>query len=101
MKSHSVQFIIFLLLVGVSSCKPDYNPNKLFSREQQTKIIQQSVRYSTKLPPGATYETRFNPEFYPYYDLATAEYDIRASAVDKDGYFFLMTRKARSIWPAR
>jgi hypothetical protein len=97
----SLQTFLLLLIVLANGCTSGTNPDKFFTKDQQTKIIQQSVRFSTKLPPGATHETKFNPEFNPYYELATAEYDIRACAPESDGYYFLMTRKARSIWPAR
>jgi hypothetical protein len=95
--------LILLLILAVQGCKKEgYNPDRFFTREQQTSLIKQSVYYSTKLPPGATHETKFNSEFDSYYDIATSEYDMRACHRDRDSaYFFLMTRKARSIWPAR
>ncbi|NOT75381.1 MAG: hypothetical protein HOP08_10655 [Cyclobacteriaceae bacterium] len=95
-------FIFLLSAVIISSCRKSTDPDLLFSREQQTRIIQQSVRYSAKLAPVATHATKFDSQFDSYYDKATAEYDIRALTPSNDsGYFFLMTRKARSIWPAR
>jgi hypothetical protein len=95
--------LLFLLLLTAQGCKKDdYNPDRYFSKKEQTSIIRECVYYSAKVPPGATHETKFNQEFNTYYDLATQEYDMRACYQDKDSaYFFLMTRKARSIWPAR
>lgn len=103
MRPSTPLILALLSLLGVGSCKRNsYNPDSYFSKEQQTNIIHQSVRYSAKLPPQATHETKFDPQFDWYYDIATTEYDIRACAPDQEGeYYFLMTRKARSIWPAR
>lgn len=95
--------LLLLLLLAVQGCKKDdYSPDRYFSKEEQTAIIRECVYYSAKVPPGATHETKFDQEFNSYYDLATNEYDMRACYKDQDSaYFFLMTRKARSIWPAR
>jgi len=96
--------LFFLILACTFQCsKSDSSqPERFFSKDQQTAIIRQSVLYSVKLPPQATHETKFNHEFDWFYDLATQEYDIRALKMAPDSsYFFLMTRKARSIWPAR
>jgi hypothetical protein len=94
-------FLWFLLMIP--SCKNDSNQQDLcFSEKEQASVIRQSIYYSVKLPPGATQETKFNSEFDGYYDIAFMEYDMRACRPGKDSsYYFLMTRKARSIWPAR
>jgi hypothetical protein len=103
MKKSSGVAVLFTIAV-MASCqqKDPYQPDQYFSREQQALLIHQSVRYSTKLAPQATHETKFKPEFDWYYDIASKEYDIRAFSPDgNEGYYFLMTRKARSLWPAR
>jgi hypothetical protein len=81
----------------------EYNPNLYFSKTLQDSIVKQSIRYSAKLPPQATHETKFNSEFNGYYNKAFQEYDFRRCypIPNDSGYYFLMTRKARSIWPAR
>ena len=96
-------YALMALLLIAGSCQKDFHdPDQFFSRDQQRKIIRQSVLYSTKLPPNATHETKYDSIFNWYYDIATAEYDIRACKPIGDGkYYYLMTRKARSIWPAR
>jgi hypothetical protein len=100
-------FLSFLLScflgVLIQSCsRVQDHPEQCFSKAQQDSIIRQSVYYSVKLAPGATQETRFNSEFNWYYDAATKEYDWRACLPGQDSiFYFLMTRKARSIWPAR
>ncbi len=91
----------FLFLIACANKDP-YDPNKYFTRAEQLQMINESVRYSAKLPPGATHESKFDTAFNWYYKIATSEYDLRACTPASDGgYYFLMTRKARSIWPAR
>src|SRR4051812_42717009 len=43
--------IFFFLSACISACAPpdDNNPDKCFTKDQQTKVISQSVRYSSKL----------------------------------------------------
>ena len=92
------------MLFWLQSCteKDPYNPDRYFSKAEQSAMIKQSVRFSAKLPPEATHVTKFDPTFDWYYDVAANECDLRACATAKDGtYYFLMTKKARSIWPAR
>jgi hypothetical protein len=92
---------VFVLFTGCNQ-EEKYKPDLYFSKEVQTSLIKQSVRYSAKLPPTATHENKFSEEFNEYYDRAWLETDFRGS-FPEDGktYYFLMTRKARSIWPAR
>jgi hypothetical protein len=103
MKSH---FTIALAIVALmTSCSSDkYSPDKYFTKDQQNSILKQSVRYSAKLPPQASHKTKFSSEFDKYYHLAFKESDFR-KCFPVDGssknYYFLTTREARSIWPAR
>jgi hypothetical protein len=94
----------FILMLFAMACAPKdpYQPEKYFSKEVQDSIIGQTVYYSAKLAPHASHETKFDPEFVWYYKTAKTECDFRRCFPTPDGgYFFLMTRKARSIWPAR
>ena len=96
--------LIFLIPLSLfQSCdKASHHTDKCFSNAQRDSIIRQCVYYSVKLPPGATQETKFDSEFNWYYDLAAKEYDLRSCLPAQDSsFYFLMTRKARSIWPAR
>ncbi len=101
-RTSGVRTLYLISFVFAACATPNRNPEKCFTPEVQNKVISQSVRYSAKLAPQATHETRFDTAFNWYYNLAAKEYDLRACMQDHDsGYFFLMTRKARSIWPAR
>jgi hypothetical protein len=103
MKCQMITTILFCLVL--QSCKNDaHSPDQYFSREQQSSIISQAVRYSAKLAPYATQANKFTGEFDEYYSKAAAQYDMRKCVPDekkKGEYYFLMTRQARSIWPAR
>lgn len=97
------RLILLLFWFTAISCeyKPS-SPDEWFTKEEQSKIISHAVHYSTKLPPDATHETKFDTAFNWYYALAVNEFDWRACAkINEKEYYFLMTRKARSIWPAR
>jgi len=96
------KLIITLAVFALFSCSDPKDPATYFSKEDQDYIILQSVRYSAKLPPASTHETKFKAEFDEYYSIAAKEVDFRRCLKKKeDQYFFLMTRQARSIWPAR
>ena len=102
MKIEFALFSLVLLLFAQACKKPSRQPETCFSKSQEDSIIAQAVRFADKLPPGANHETKFSKEFDWYYALAAREFDFRACAPDGDNrYYFLITRKARSIWPAR
>jgi len=100
----STRLYFIVTSIALTSCNQQkkYAPDLYFTKEVQGSIIEQSVPYSAKLAPSATHENKFSPEFDEYYDKAAQETDFRQCFPDGDkSYFFLMTRKARSIWPAR
>jgi len=96
-------YLLFAVFVFFFSCsKGRYNPDTYHSKQEQDKILRKTLYYSTKLPPGATRETRFDEKFNWYYDKAREEYDIvRYFVSDSGEEYFLMTRKARSMTPMR
>lgn len=61
------------------------------------------VRYSGKLSPEATHETKFNPEFNWYYDKAVKECEILYCHLNAEDsmYSLLVAREARSITPMK
>ena len=96
-----VSGFILALLVQCSR-KDSYLPALYFSKAAQDSIVKQCIRYSAKLAPQATHDTKFSHAFDWYYEKAFEEYDLRRCYPEQDSnYYFLMTRKARSIWPAR
>lgn len=103
MKKVFYLFALALLVVagGCGKKKADYDPDSCLPRERQQKFLQEMVRYSSKLAPEATPDTKFHPEFNWYYDRAVAEYKILYCLPnDQDStYQLLVARKARSITP--
>jgi len=98
-----VQYV-FLLIMVLASCKKKapYDPANFLTPQEQQDILWKTIRWSTKLPPGAKPETKFDTAFDWYYKRGVAEYDIRAwYRADNGDQYFLMTRKARSITPMR
>lgn len=93
---------VVILVATLGSCSRNQgNPDDCFTPEQRAALILQCVRYSAKLPPRSNHTIKFKPEFDWYYEAAAEEYDWRKCVRTDSGYYFLMTRKARSIWPAR
>lgn len=91
----------FSLLTYCGSKKNDYNPENCLTKDKQEVLLQNMVRYASKLPPEATHETKNNPEFNWYYDKAVAECNILyCLSNDQDStYQLFVARKARSITP--
>src|SRR6188768_1987592 len=88
-----------VLLINCNSKTPDYNVEPCLAKEKQLTLLQKMARYSSKLAPEATNETKFNPEFNWYYDKAVAESAILYCHLsDQDGmYQLFIARQARSV----
>jgi len=91
------------LFVLLSSCNSDpYDPGKFLSRDDQQKLIRETVYFSMKLAPNANHDTKFNKEFDWYYDRAAKEVEVAKYYIDeKRTHYFFMSRVARSITPMR
>jgi len=96
-----------LLLISLSAiifaCKESdpYSPAKYLSDRGAKKVIRETIRLSTKLPPGATHKNKYDTTFNAYYAQAEKEYDLRYWLPTDSCSYFLMTRMARSITPMR
>lgn len=100
------KFTIIIVLQGMlllEQCSENkYEPKVYLSPFQQQSLIWSVIRYSAKLPPMATSETKFDRAFDSYYASVAEDYDIRAYYVDEDStHYFIMTKPARSITPMR
>jgi len=93
-------FAITLLILSSCSVKDPYSADKL-SDDEKLKFIRETVRYTAKLPPHATHQTKFDTAFNAYYKFAEKEYDVRGWFPTDSITYFLMTRQARSITPMR
>ena len=93
--------IWFVLLNGCSNKKSNPNPDSCLTIEMQKRLLQGMVRYASKLPPEATHETKFNPEFNWYYHKAVAECRILYCFLSQEDSTcqLLVARQARSITP--
>lgn len=71
------------------------------TKEEQKQFLEEMVRYSSKLAPEATQETKFNSEFNWYYDRVLATTTILyCKENEQDSTFqLLVTKEARSITP--
>jgi hypothetical protein len=101
MKLRSV--IILLAAVVLQNCskRQDKDDTGLSGAEKHN-IIESTIRYSAKLAPYATHETKFFPEFDGYYKQAEQEYELLYYRKEPDSLdYFFMTRVARSITPMK
>jgi hypothetical protein len=101
-----------LLLTAFSACTNSsaplpgtspYNAANLLTPDEQTEFISAIIRYTGRLAPRATYETRFDPEFDSYYSGQISEYELElVHKGDTDGeIFFLISRSAPSLYSKR
>jgi hypothetical protein len=95
-----------MVLICIWACTSEankYDPAHYMSKKEQEELMWKTIRYSTKLAPHATKETRFDEEFDPYYSLAVKEsyimyyYKKRSDSVQ----YYLIARQARSITPMK
>jgi len=102
MKGKLLIGLIFVFFLNCSHQKNSYDTSVYISPQEQDSLIYKTLRYSAKLPPTATHETKFNSVFDPYYKSFLKTYDIRHYWISPDKTnFFFMTREARSVTPMR
>lgn len=70
------------------------------SEKEKEQALWQIIHYASKLPPGATNETVFDKEFEEYYKLVVVDCKwLHISPNESNGYYFLISRPARSVTP--
>lgn len=94
---------LFFILALAGCGDADYSADKVLSSEERQLLIAKIVRYTAKLPPTASQENKFSPEFDEYYNAVATDYDIRLYHFDSNDtmHYILATRAARSIKPMR
>lgn len=102
MKLYHLLFVVLVLGACKEKEKAPYDPANYLTPQAQQDMLWKTIRYSTKLAPHASHDTKFDTAYDWYYKRAVAEYDIRAWHKAENGdQYFLMTRQARSITPMR
>jgi hypothetical protein len=99
MKNFVPLIFICLILISCSNNKTDINPSASLSIEEQNDFKYEIIRYTGKIAPKATENTKFNSEFDEYYKNLAQKHDLIAFYTDKiNGYdYFMLTRIAPSI----
>jgi hypothetical protein len=96
-------FLLTLLIAAlVLSCssREKYDPLRYLTREEQDSLILKTIRYSAKLPPNSSHETKFDKAFDPYYRSVAADYSFIYMHREEDGtLYFLISRPGRSLTP--
>ncbi|PZR26328.1 MAG: hypothetical protein DI538_26560 [Azospira oryzae] len=91
---------ILFVLMACNKAK-SYNPKDYLTQQEQDSVLYKTIRYSEKLPPRSTHQTKFDSEFDPYYRKAVANYHFIFLFEGEDGsLYFLMARPAKSITTA-
>lgn len=97
---YSIASYSVLAILVSCSIKEKHKPSDCLQNDRQQRIIQQMVRYASKLAPEATHQTKFNHEFDWYYNRAAAECRILfCESIGERDYQLLVARKARSLTP--
>lgn len=100
MKKLNGLFILVLLTAIACGEGNGSDPNDHMSEFEQKGLMTEVVHYAAKLPPNATHKTKFNSKFDEYYSSVAADYKWVSMKPGKNGgYFYLITRPARSINP--
>jgi hypothetical protein len=93
--------LIALMLFAVAGCKSDSTkPEDHISEKDSEKVLLTIAHYTSRLPPQATHQTKFDKEFDWYYESVAADYKwLAIKPKDNGGYYFLLSRPARSVTP--
>jgi hypothetical protein len=92
--------LIVLMLFIVGGCKSDGKPEDQIGENESSQALWSIAHYAAKVPPNATHQTKFKSDFDWYYKAVVADYKwLALKPKDGGGYYFLLSRPARSITP--
>lgn len=92
--------VVVLLATVACSKNKSTDPADFLNEFERKGLMLEIVHYAAKLAPRASHETKFDPEFDDYYSSQAADYKWLEMAPRKEGgYYFLISRPARSITP--
>jgi hypothetical protein len=95
--------LTILMLLIIFSCRENdiYDPSQFLSAKEQDSLVYKTLRYSAKLPPTATHNTKFSNTFDNYYQSLMPDHKLKCYYPNDSVNFFLITRQARSLTPMR
>lgn len=86
------------MLAGCNSNSSE--PTDYLSKKEMDEALWKIVHYAAKLAPGATHETTFEQQYDEYYRSVGADYKwLHVRPTQGKGYYFLLSRPARSRTP--
>lgn len=95
-----MRFALFSLLLSVNflfSCTDRHDPKTYFSDSERDTLLADIITYIYVRPPGANWDTRFNPEFRRFYVTSLPKFTLEKLYRDNAGfYYFFLIRPARS-----
>jgi hypothetical protein len=92
----------FLIITfAVAACNNNSSdPADHLSKKDMDDALWEIVHYAAKRPPGALPEIVFDKEFEEYYRSVVTDYKwLHVRPNESNGYYFLISRPARSITP--
>lgn len=86
-----------------SSGEKNYNADLIYTESEKEELLASIIRYLGHLPPKATHETKFDPEYDAYYqDLVNKHTLEMVFTHPDDGHlYFVTTRQAPSLFDKR
>ncbi|QOI96922.1 MAG: hypothetical protein HRU69_05175 [Flammeovirgaceae bacterium] len=86
-----------VFFIAFFSCSDKQDPRNYFDDRQRDSLLADIITYIYVRPTGATWETRFNPEFRKFYVTSLPKFKLEKLYRDKsDIYYFFIIRPARS-----
>lgn len=94
------KLIVFVLIAALGCKSNSSDPADHLGETESASALWNIAHYASKLPPNATQQTKFSKDFDLYYEAVVADYKWLAIRPNGDhGYYFLLSRPARSITP--
>ena len=92
---------VLLLLAAIACGKSNSDdPNDYLSEFERKGLMIEIVHYAAKLAPRAKHSTKFDPQFDEYYSAVATDYKwVAMRPRQEGGYYYLISRPARSINP--
>jgi len=90
-------FLLVVIATVLVGCRHEDEPRAYFNAAQHDSLLADIITYIYVRPPGATWETRFEPQYRKYYVTLLPRFSWKKAWRDQNGwYYFYIIRPARS-----
>jgi hypothetical protein len=99
-KRGSLFSLVLLVAIACAKSADSGDPADHLNEFERKGLMMEIVHYAAKLPPQATHQNKFESRFDEYYSNVALDYKwLSLKSKDGGGYWFLVSRPARSITP--